>query len=96
MLLRGSQKTNKSEKYNDPNYRHSKKNIFFNFIIFLIIVYQKIISPFFGQKCRFVPTCSNYSIAALKKYGLIKGFIISIKRICKCHRWNKGGYDPVP
>ncbi|MGA1841377.1 MAG: membrane protein insertion efficiency factor YidD [bacterium] len=97
MSLRVSKKRKELNEYNnDKNYRNIKKNIFLNFFILLIIIYQKIISPFFGQKCRFIPTCSNYSVKVLKKYGLIKGFILSIKRIIKCHPWNKGGYDPVP
>lgn len=66
------------------------------FIIFLIRLYQVIISPLSPGKCRFVPTCSNYAIEALQKHGAIKGTIMSIKRISKCHPLNLGGYDPVP
>lgn len=47
-------------------------------------------------KCRFVPTCSNYTIEAVKKYGGIKGTILGIKRVLKCNPFNPGGYDPVP
>ncbi len=64
--------------------------------IFLIKIYQYIISPLLGPKCRFTPTCSNYSIQALKKYGLLKGFWLSVKRISRCHPWGGSGYDPVP
>ena len=64
--------------------------------IFLILVYQKIISPILGPKCRFTPTCSNYALEAFKKYGLLKGFWLSIKRIGRCHPWGGHGYDPVP
>ncbi len=66
------------------------------FIIFLIRLYQIIISPLSLGKCRFVPTCSNYAIEAIQKYGAIKGTMMSIKRISKCHPLNSGGYDPVP
>lgn len=66
------------------------------FIIFLIRLYQVIISPLSPGKCRFVPTCSNYAIEALQKHGAIKGTMMSIKRISKCHPLNLGGYDPVP
>lgn len=66
------------------------------FIIFLIRLYQIIISPLSPGKCRFVPTCSNYAIEAIQKYGAIKGTMMSIKRISKCHPLNSGGYDPVP
>jgi len=65
-------------------------------IILLIQLYKTIISPFFPSTCRFYPSCSSYSIEALKKYGFIKGFFLSIKRILKCHPFHPGGYDPVP
>ena len=54
------------------------------------------ISPLTPPVCRFIPTCSNYAITAIKKHGVIQGSILAIKRILKCHPWNKGGYDPVP
>ncbi len=64
--------------------------------IFLIKVYQRVISPWFGPKCRYTPTCSHYSIEAFNKYGLFKGFWLTIKRIARCHPWGGSGYDPVP
>lgn len=64
--------------------------------ILLIKIYQKIISPLIGPKCRFTPTCSNYAVEALKKYGVFKGSWLAIKRIAKCHPWGGSGYDPVP
>jgi putative membrane protein insertion efficiency factor len=64
--------------------------------IFLIKVYQYAISPLIGPKCRFTPTCSNYALQAFKKYGLFKGFWLTIKRISRCHPWGGSGYDPVP
>lgn len=64
--------------------------------IFLIKIYQRIISPLLGPKCRFTPTCSNYAVEAFSKYGLFKGFWLSIKRISRCHPWGGHGYDPVP
>lgn len=65
-------------------------------LIFLIKVYRLIISPLFPSSCRFTPTCSEYSIEAIKKYGVVKGGILSVKRISRCHPLNPGGYDPVP
>ncbi len=65
-------------------------------LIFLIKVYRLIISPLFPSSCRFTPTCSEYSIEAIKKYGVIKGGILSAKRVSRCHPLNPGGYDPVP
>lgn len=65
------------------------------FILF-IKIYQKLISPLFPNKCRFIPSCSHYAIEAINKYGACKGSILAIKRILKCHPFNPGGYDPVP
>jgi len=64
-------------------------------MILLIRGYQIFISPWFGAKCRFYPTCSTYFIQALEKYGVFKGSFLGIKRILKCHPWNDGGYDPL-
>jgi uncharacterized protein len=64
--------------------------------IFLIKIYQWIISPILGPKCRFTPSCSHYGLEALKKYGIIKGTWLTIKRIARCHPWGGHGYDPVP
>jgi putative membrane protein insertion efficiency factor len=64
--------------------------------ILLIKIYQRIISPLLGPKCRFTPTCSQYGVEALKKYGIFKGTWLIIKRIARCHPWGGHGYDPVP
>ena len=64
-------------------------------LVLLIRLYQKIISPLKGQTCRFYPTCSEYSIQALQKYGFIVGSWKSIKRILKCHPFHPGGHDPI-
>ena len=64
-------------------------------LIFLIKIYQKLFSGRLGRRCRFYPTCSEYSKQAIMKYGSIKGSFLSIKRILKCHPFNKGGYDPL-
>lgn len=65
-------------------------------VIILIKAYQRFISPLKGvSSCRFYPTCSQYSIDAITKYGIIKGSFMSIKRILKCHPFHPGGYDPV-
>ena len=64
--------------------------------IVLIRLYQWVISPALGPKCRFTPTCSQYAAEALKKHGPFKGLILSIKRISKCRPGGGHGYDPVP
>ena len=65
-------------------------------LVFLVKIYQRIISPLFPPTCRYTPTCSEYAIQSLKKYGIIKGVYLSIKRIVNCHPWGGSGYDPVP
>ncbi|EGW39027.1 MULTISPECIES: membrane protein insertion efficiency factor YidD [unclassified Desulfosporosinus] len=64
-------------------------------LVLLIGLYQKFISPLKGQTCRFYPTCSEYSVQALQKYGLVKGSWKSLVRILKCHPFHPGGNDPV-
>lgn len=71
------------------------KILSFPFIL-LIRFYQLVISPWLGPKCRFTPTCSQYALEAFKKFGLFKGFWLSVKRISKCHPWGGSGYDHVP
>ena len=64
--------------------------------IFLIRFYQRFISPFLPNSCRFTPTCSQYALEAFRKYGPLKGFWLSLKRILRCHPFGGSGYDPVP
>ena len=64
--------------------------------ILLIKAYQKFISPGLGRNCIYTPTCSEYTIEAIERFGVTKGVYYGIKRILKCHPLSKGGYDPVP
>ena len=64
-------------------------------LILIVRGYQKFISPMFPPTCRFYPTCSEYFIQAVQKYGPFKGSWIGIKRILRCHPGNPGGYDPL-
>ena len=64
--------------------------------ILIIRLYQLIISPLLGPKCRYTPTCSHYAIEALKKHGPFKGTWLAAKRIARCHPWGGHGHDPVP
>ena len=70
-------------------------NIFINILIKLIKGYKFLISPLLGNSCRYLPTCSEYSIEALKAFGFFKGTFLSLKRILTCHPWGKGGFDPI-
>ncbi len=65
-------------------------------VMALIKIYQLILSPYIGPKCRYSPTCSQYAMEALKKYGLFKGFWLALKRVSRCHPWGGHGVDPVP
>lgn len=65
-------------------------------LIVLIRFYQTKISPFTKPRCRFLPTCSEYALQAITKYGALKGSFFAFKRLLRCHPFHKGGYDPVP
>ena len=58
--------------------------------------YRKYISPSFPPCCNYIPTCSQYALEAIEKYGALKGGWLALKRILRCHPFHKGGYDPVP
>ncbi|MCK4272786.1 membrane protein insertion efficiency factor YidD [bacterium] len=60
-----------------------------------IKIYQSVFSPIFPASCRFYPTCSQYTIEALNKYGILKGILCSARRIIRCNPFHPGGYDPV-
>ncbi|WP_088554739.1 membrane protein insertion efficiency factor YidD [Calderihabitans maritimus] len=64
-------------------------------LIIIIKIYQKTISCFLPSRCRFYPSCSQYAIIALHKFGFWKGIYLSVKRILRCHPFNPGGYDPI-
>ena len=66
------------------------------FFILLIRIYQYTLSPYMGRACRYTPTCSVYSVEAIKKYGPFKGGWLALKRILSCNPWGGSGYDPVP
>lgn len=65
-------------------------------LLMFVRAYQYVLSPYFGTQCRFTPTCSHYAADALTRYGAIKGSALTVHRLCRCHPWNPGGYDPVP
>lgn len=65
-------------------------------VISLIRLYQRFISPLLPPSCIYQPTCSNYTLEAVQRYGTVKGLWLGIKRISRCHPFHQGGYDPVP
>jgi hypothetical protein len=66
------------------------------FFILLVKIYQLTLSPLLPNSCRFTPTCSQYTIQALKEHGVVKGLVLGIYRIGRCNPWGGHGYDPVP
>jgi uncharacterized protein len=72
-----------------------KKILIYPFVL-LIKGYQSFLSPLLPPSCRYQPTCSQYTLEALKKHGLFKGGWLGVKRISKCHPWGGSGYDPIP
>jgi putative membrane protein insertion efficiency factor len=64
--------------------------------LFMIRFYQKAVSPWLPPSCRYYPTCSAYAIEAIEKRGFLRGGLLALKRILRCHPFHAGGYDPVP
>jgi putative membrane protein insertion efficiency factor len=71
-------------------------NLLSRFLLGLIRVYQYAISPMKGRSCRYHPSCSTYTATAIRRFGALHGSFLGVKRICRCHPYNPGGYDPVP
>ncbi|MDN5873236.1 MAG: membrane protein insertion efficiency factor YidD [Sinobacteraceae bacterium] len=65
-------------------------------LIFLIRIYQRLISPLLGPRCRFYPSCSQYAVEAIRVHGVFRGLAYAVWRLVRCHPLNPGGYDPVP
>lgn len=65
-------------------------------LISMIKTYQVLLSPFFGQQCRFYPTCSQYALETINKHGAIVGSYYAVRRLLRCHPWHAGGHDPIP
>ena len=82
---------------NHTEVKNSKlKQVLIFPFVFLVRFYQIVISPLTPATCRYEPTCSTYTLQALKKHGLFRGGWLSFKRIASCNPWGKSGYDPVP
>lgn len=72
------------------------RKLFTTLLILPIRFYRAAISPMFPPACRYVPTCSQYAIEAITKYGPVKGLWLAVKRLLRCHPWGGSGFDPVP
>ena len=65
-------------------------------MVLVIRAYRYLLSPWWGNQCRFDPTCSEYAMHALEEHGALRGSWLALRRLTKCHPWHRGGFDPVP
>lgn len=65
-------------------------------MLFVIRAYRYLLSPWWGNQCRFDPTCSEYAMQAIEEHGPLRGSWLALRRLTKCHPWHRGGFDPVP
>ena len=65
-------------------------------LIGLLKAYRAVISPLYGQVCRYYPSCSAYALEAVQKHGAVRGSVLTVRRLARCHPWAAGGLDPVP
>jgi hypothetical protein len=73
-----------------------RASVWTRLLVGLVRLYQAIVSPWLGRVCRFEPSCSRYAVACLEAHGAARGSLLSLKRLCKCHPFHPGGYDPPP
>ena len=86
-----------TERFSENNGNGSERKRLEREIVLLPVkIYRRIISPLIPPSCRFEPTCSQYAITAVTRFGIIRGGYLTVRRLIKCHPFNKGGYDPVP
>ncbi len=74
----------------------AKPSLLARILIGLLMIYRRLLSPLFGQNCRFHPTCSRYAIDAIRVYGSLRGSWMAVRRVSRCHPFHEGGLDPVP
>lgn len=81
----------------DPDLKtDTEGGVMARLLILLIKIYQRVLSPWLGGECRFEPSCSRYAVACVEAHGALRGSLLSIVRLCKCHPFHPGGYDPPP
>ena len=81
---------------NDDSDYKVPMNIIARLLVGIVKAYQIMLSPFFGQQCRFYPTCSQYALDVIHKHGAAVGTYYTIRRLLRCHPWHAGGHDPAP
>jgi putative membrane protein insertion efficiency factor len=65
------------------------------FAVLPLRLYQKVVSPFLGQRCRYHPSCSTYAVQAISQFGILRGLVLAGWRLLRCNPWSRGGFDPV-
>jgi putative membrane protein insertion efficiency factor len=83
------------ERHREPEKRHGR-GFAAGLVIVLIRVYQLSLSMLMGRRCRFLPTCSDYAMEAVARYGAVDGGRLALRRVSRCHPWGGEGFDPVP
>jgi len=95
-MAKNSEKAEVSKNLDTTPVLNRVKSLLVWIPLFLIKAYRYLISPLMGNHCRFYPSCSQYGEEAYQRFGILKGTVLTIKRVLKCHPWHAGGYDPVP
>lgn len=82
----------------DPGFSHFRRmaNLVRKIFVLPIRFYQRFLSPFLPKRCRFYPSCSQYAVEAILRYGLLRGSFLALRRLLRCGPWHPGGYDPLP
>lgn len=83
-------------KKSEPAHQIKQSHLLKRCFLLPVYLYRYLISPLLGPRCRFDPTCSFYAEQAVMKHGVLKGSVLAVRRLLKCHPWHHGGYDPVP
>lgn len=78
------------------NHSGQRQSWVITVVLLPVRFYRFFISPLLGPRCRFEPSCSHYAEQAIVEHGIVRGAVLSLKRLSKCHPWHQGGYDPVP